>query len=312
MAVTTPRAQGGPMGRRWNRHTGLLFALPALLLMAVFVIYPVGWTIALSLNEGRGLNFGEWVGLDNYVQLLTSDRLFLDLSQFPPSGALMNNVLWLILYPTLCVGLGLVFATVATRVRYEASFKALIFVPQAIAAAAVAVIWRFVYFPSSDTGALNAALGTVGIEAVSWLGNRDTVNYAIIVAAVWASTGFALVILSAAIKGIPSEIMEASRVDGATEWQLFRRIIVPMVSLPIAVVTVTLVINVIKLFDLIYIMTKGGPANSSRVIGYSMFRETFEGRDGGYGAAIAVVMLLLVVPFMLINIRRFRSEAVRS
>lgn len=296
-----------------NRYVGLLFALPALLLMAIFVVYPVGWTVALSFNDGRGLNFGEWVGFDNYVQLLTQDRLFLDLSEFPPSGAVMNNVLWLLLYPTLCIGLGLVFATVATRVRYEGTFKALIFVPQAIAAAAVAIIWRFVFSPDAETGVLNAALDNLpGFDPIAWLGNRDTVNYALITASVWASTGFALVILSAAIKGIPSEILEASRVDGATEWQVFRRVIVPMVSLPIAVIGVTLIINVIKLFDLIYIMTRGGPSNASRVIGYSMFRETFEGRDGGYGAAIAVIMLLFVLPFMFFNIRRFRGEAVRS
>lgn len=311
MAISAAGPQRRGLGI--NRYVGLLFALPALILMAIFVIYPVGWTIALSFNDGRGLNFGEWVGLDNYVQLLTRDRLFLDLSEFPPSGAVMNNVLWLLLYPVLCIGLGLVFATVATRVRYEGAFKALIFVPQAIAAAAVAIIWRFVFFPDPGTGVLNAALtAATPIDPIAWLGNRDTVNYALITAQVWASTGFALVILSAAIKGIPAEILEASRVDGATEWQAFRRIIVPMVSLPIAVIAVTLVINVVKLFDLIYIMTRGGPSNASRVIGYSMFRETFEARNGGYGAAIAVLMLLLVIPFIFFNIRRFRSEAVQS
>lgn len=311
MAISRPDPRGTGIG--WSRYVGLVFAAPALLLMAIFVIYPVGWTIALSFNDGRGLNFGEWVGLDNYVELLTRDRLFIDFSHFPPSGAVMNNVLWLLLYPVLCIGLGLIFATVATRVRYEAAFKALIFVPQAIAAAAVAIIWRFVFSPDPTTGVLNAAIGAVTpIDAIAWLGNRDIVNYALITAQIWASTGFALVILSAAIKGIPSEILEASRVDGATELQVFRRIIVPMVSLPIAVIAVTLVINVIKLFDLIYIMTRGGPSNASRVIGYSMFRETFEGRDGGYGAAIAVVMLLVVLPFMFFNVRRFRADAVQS
>jgi alpha-glucoside transport system permease protein len=119
-----------------------------------------------------------------------------------------------------------------------------------------------------------------------------------------------MVVLSAAIKGISEDVLEAARVDGATEWQIFRRIQLPLLSLPISVVTVWLIINVIKLFDLIYIMTKGGPGGASRVIAYTMYTETFIGGNGGYGAAVAVVMLLLIIPIMFFNIRRFRTSAV--
>ncbi|HEX2844247.1 MAG TPA: sugar ABC transporter permease, partial [Candidatus Limnocylindria bacterium] len=140
----------------------------------------------------------------------------------------------------------------------------------------------------------------------------DTVNWALIAVGIWGSVGFATVILSAAIKGISSEVLEAARVDGATESQIFWRVIVPMVSLPISVVAVTLIVNVVKLFDLIYVMTGGGPGASSRVIAFSMYQEAFPQGQFGYGATIAIVMLLLLIPVMIFNVRRFRAEAVQQ
>ena len=281
--------------------------------MLVFfgLIVPVIWTVAMSVNRTRGLNFGdEWIGLDNYQRLLTRDSRFLDTDEFPWTGAVINNVKWLIIYPVTCIILGLLTAVLATRVRYESTFKAIIFVPMAISATAVGVIWRFVYSPDPSLGALNALFGVFGADPVSWLGREDTVNYAIILAYVWASTGFVMVVLSAALKGISQEVIEAARTDGATEWDIFRRIQFPLLSLPIAVVTVWMVINVIKVFDIIYVMTTGGPGGASRVIAYSYYIETFENGKGGYGAAVAVLMLLFIIPIMVWQIRRFRTEAV--
>ena len=287
------------------------FVLPAIAFVFFGLIVPVLWTIALSFNRTRGLNFGEeWLGFENYERLLTRDRRFLNTDEFPWAGALINNIRWLIVYPVLCIVLGLITAVLATRVRYEAVFKAIIFVPMAISATAVAVIWRFVYSPDADLGALNAVLGVFGGDPVSWLGRADTVNYAIIVGYVWASTGFVMVVLSAALKGISQEVIEAARTDGATEWDIFRRVQLPLLSLPIAVVTVWMIINVIKVFDIIYAMTTGGPGGASRVIAYSYYVETFENGKGGYGAAVAIVMLVLVIPVMIWQIRRFRTEAV--
>jgi alpha-glucoside transport system permease protein len=180
----------------------------------------------------------------------------------------------------------------------------------AISATAVGIIWLFVYSPDTNQGVLNAILHGFGHSPISWLGRPDTVNYALIFAYIWASTGFVMVVLSAAIKGIPSEILEAARADGAGEWPIFWRIIVPMLSLPISIVTIWLFINVIKLFDLIYVMTGGGPGTSSRVIAFSMYYETFPNGQPGYGAAVAVIMLLLVLPVMIVNVRRFRSSRV--
>src|SRR5262249_55954136 len=150
-------------------------------------------------------------------------------------------------------GLGL--AVLAVRVRYERAVKTVIFVPMAIAATAVGIIWLLVYSPNADIGVLNALLRALGFHAHPWLGNPGLVNYALIFAYIWASVGFVMVVLSAAIKGIPTEIMEAARVDGAGEWSIFRRIMIPMLSLPISVVTIWLFINVIKVFDIIYVMT---------------------------------------------------------
>jgi alpha-glucoside transport system permease protein len=307
-AMAPPATRTPGAGISW---AALFFLAPAALLLAVFLVYPTIYTVVLGFNRGRAGEFSEWVGLDNWVRLFTKDPAFLKLG-FPPSGAMWNNVLWIIFYVSLTVLLGLVIAVVATRVRYEALIKAVVFIPQAIAATSLAVIWRFVYAPDPNTGLLNAALGTANVGPISLLGNPDTVNWALIAVGIWGSVGFATVILSAAIKGISSEVLEAARVDGASETQIFWRVIVPMVSLPISVVAVTLVVNVIKLFDLIYVMTTGGPGTSSRVIAFSMYQEAFPQGQFGYGATIATVMLLLLVPVMIFNIRRFRAEAVQQ
>ncbi len=302
-----PAFMGGG-GWQWLAFTG-----PAILLLLVFLVYPTVWTVVLSFYEGRGRNlFSEFVGLENYTRLFTEDRRFLDLDKFPPGGAIWNNVLWAILYTGLCLIFGLLIAVLAARVRYESLVKAVIFLPMAIAATAVALIWKFVYSPNPNLGVINAVLDGIGITPIPFLGREGTVNYALIFANVWASAGFAMVVLSAALKGISQEVIEAARTDGATEWDIFKRIQLPLLSLPISVVTVWLLINVIKLFDLIYIATAGGPNGQSRVIGYFMFTETFEGGRYGYGSAIAVVMLLLIIPIMAFNIKRFRSEAVQG
>ena len=301
----TSKKPGG--GFSW---AALFFLGPAALLLAVFLVYPTIYTLFLSFNRGRAGAFSEWVGFDNWVRLFTADPNFLRLG-FPPSGALWNNVLWIVFYVSLTVLLGLLIAVMATRVKYEAPIKAIVFLPQAIAATSLAVIWRFVYSSDPNTGLLNSILGIGNIGPVSLLGNPDTVNWALIAVGIWGSVGFATVILSAAIKGISSEVLEAARVDGATESQIFWRIIVPMVSLPISVVTVTLIVNVIKLFDLIYVMSKGGPGSESRVVAFAMYQEAFPQGQFGYGAAIAMVMLLMLIPVMIFNIRRFRAEAVQ-
>jgi len=284
---------------------------PAALLLLIFLVFPAVYTLALSFNRGRGGQFSEWVGLTNFINLFTNDPNFLRLG-FPPAGALWNNVLWLVFYVFLSVAVGLLIAVMATRVRYEAIIKAIVFLPMAIAATAIGVIWSFVYFPNANTGLLNGFLGVFDVGPAAFLGSTDTVNWAIIAVGVWGSVGFCTVILSAALKGISTEVLEAARVDGASERAIFFRIIIPMISLPIAVVSVTLVVNVIKLFDLPYVMTRGGPGASSRTIAFSMYQEAFPQGRFGYGAAIAIVMLLLLIPVLIYNVGRFRSDRVTA
>ena len=296
-----------PAGRR--SFAPVLFLLPASLLLVVFLLYPTVYTILLSFNRGRNGTFNEWVGLDNYARLF-SDPDFLNLATFPPSGALWNNVLWIIFYTSIVIFVGLLIAVVAARVRYEAIIKAVVFIPMAIAATALAVIWKFVYSPDANIGLLNAILGTVGIAPISWLGDQVLVNAALIAVGIWGSVGFATVILSAAVKSIPGEVIEASRMDGASETRIFFRIILPMVSLPVSVLAVTLIVNVIKLFDLIYVMTFGGPGKASRVIAFTMYQQAFQAGQWGYGSAVAVVMLVVLIPVIFFNVRRFRAKAV--
>jgi alpha-glucoside transport system permease protein len=252
------RSARGPESPKWG--TTILFLTPAGVLLLVFLIYPAIYTVLLSFNRGRNGIFNEWVGLDNYARLF-ADPDFLNFSTFPPSGALWNNVLWLLLYVSIVIFFGLILAVVAARVRYEAVLKAIVFIPMAISATALAVIWKFVYSPD-NIGLLNAILGAVGIGPVAWLGDQGIVNFALIAVGIWGSVGFATVILSAAVKSIPAEVIESARVEGANERQIFFRMILPMVSLPVSVLAVTLVVNVIKLFDLIFVMT-GPPSQSS-------------------------------------------------
>jgi len=301
------RRARGPESPKWGAT--ILFLLPAGLLLVVFLVYPAIYTVLLSFNRGRNGVFNEWVGLDNYARLF-SDASFINLSSFPPSGALWNNILWIVFYTSIVIFLGLIIAVVAARVRYESVIKAIVFIPMSIAATALAVIWKFVYSPDTNIGLLNAILGAVGVAPVSWLGDPELVNYALIAVGIWGSVGFATVILSAAVKGIPAEVIESARVEGATERQIFFRMILPMVSLPMSVLAVTLVINVIKLFDLIFVMTGGGPGKSSQVIAMTMFQQAFEAGQYGFGSAVAVVMLVLLIPIMVFNVRRFRTAAV--
>ena len=298
-----------------SRVTPWLFVAPAALLIAVLIIYPTFWTVRLSLYGGQGFNFTNFVGLQNFVRLLTQDPNFLDLSQFPPRGAVVNNVLWLVTYTPLVLAIGLIIAVLADRVRYESYIKSVIFLPMAISATAAGVIWLFVYSPNPSIGLLNAVLTALipGFQPIAWTGSVDLINPAIIAAAIWINAGFVMVILSAALKGIPAEILEAARVDGANGLQIFARIQVPLLGPTISVVAVTMIIYVIKMFDLIYVMggQNGGPLGAARVIAFTQYVETFNSGRAGYGSAVAVIMLIVVIPIMLLNLRRFRAEAGR-
>lgn len=297
----------------WRRHlSGWLFVAPAILLIGAFVIYPMLCTVRLSFFDGVGYEPRQYVGLRNYIRLLTQDPFFLKLGKFPPSGSLVNNGVWLLLFPTLTIGFGLIIAVLADKVRYEAVLKAVIFMPMAISYTAAGVIWRFMYSPDPKLGLLNAVLVALvpGFRPISWTGDVRFVNIAIISAAVWMSTGFAMVVLSAGIKALPREFIESARVDGASSWKVFRYIQLPLLGPTLSFLLITDVIAVIKVYDLVYVMggATGGPAGAARVIAFTQYIEAFQSARIGYGSAVAVFMMLLILPMMALNVRRFRQE----
>lgn len=279
-----------------------LWVGPALLLLTFYLIYPTINTAYLSLLDRDSTEF---VGLGNYIDFFTSDATLV---------ALRNNVLWIIFFTLLTVTLGLLIAVLFDRVSYEATVKALIFMPMALSFVAAGVIWKLMYdFQPPirpQTGTLNAMVTMFGADPVAWLVNRSTNNPALIWVGVWMWTGFAMVILSAGLKGIPTEIIEAARVDGANEFQILRRITIPMLSSTIAVVATTMVIWALKVFDIVYVMTNGN--FGTEVLANRMYKEMFNFRHFGRASAIAIVLLLAIIPVMLANIRRFREqEAIR-
>ena len=271
---------------------------PALLILAVYLLYPTATTIYWSLFGPRSREF---VGLANYAYALGSPDLHV---------AFRNNLLWIVVVTLGSVGLGLLIAVLVDRVRYEAAAKTLIFLPMAISAVGAAVIWRFVYEyrppGTPQIGLLNGLLAAARINPVPWLVNLWTDNFALMAIQIWLMTGFCMVVVSAALKSIPKEVLEAARVDGANELQIFWRVIVPMVSSTIAVVATTVVIGVLKVFDIVLVMTNGN--FETEVIANRMYKEMFQFRDFGHASAIAVILLLAIVPVMVINIRRFQQQ----
>lgn len=279
-----------------------VWLLPALLFLGVFLVWPTVITFFRSFYNQAGSSF---VGLANYQWFFGSPDAL---------TSLRNNVIWVVLLTGITVGLGLLIAVLVDRVRYEAFAKAVIFVPLAISATASGAIWRFMfaYQPPGQpqTGTLNAVLGVAGAGPLAWL----TISTAafntilLIIVFAWAWTGFAMVIISAAYKGISRELLEAARVDGATEWNVFRRIILPLLLPTLAVISTTMIITALKAFDIVYVMT-GGQYDTG-VIAYTMYREMFTDNNFGRASAVAVVLLVAIVPVMAINVRRFRTQEV--
>lgn len=211
------------------------------------------------------------------------------------------------------VGLGLFIAVLVDKVKYESLAKAIIFMPMAISFVGAGIIWKFVYTYGTtqvQIGLINAVLGRFGVEPIAWLSTPKLNTYALIIVGIWIWTGFCMTILSAALKGVPTELLEAARVDGATEWRVFWMITVPIIMPTIIVVITTMVINVLKLFDLVYVMTGGN--SGSDVIANRMYTEMYVNYNPGRGTAVAVVLIVLIIPFVIINIRRFlEQEAIR-
>ncbi|MEJ5241255.1 MAG: sugar ABC transporter permease [Anaerolineales bacterium] len=297
-----------PTITRQGRLVPWLYLAPALVIMLIFIVFPVFNTISLSLKDKTGTRSAEvscvagepcWGKFENYRYALTHPEM---------TQALRNNALWLLLMVPGTVIVGLLFALLADRVPYESLAKSIIFMPMAISFVGAGVIWRFVYHIESgggkQIGLLNALLLKLGANPVAFLSNPAINNYALMVVGVWLWAGFCMTVLSAAIKGLPSDVLEAARVDGTNEWQLFWRIILPMIAPTLLVVTTTMVINVLKIFDIVFVMTGGN--FGTEVIANRMFKLIVT--DTGRSMAITVLLIVLTIPMMLFNVYRFRLQ----
>jgi len=226
---------------------------------------------------------------------------------------LRNNLLWLVLASTLTVGLGLLVAVLIDRVKIERVVKSALFIPMAISFVAAGVIWKFVYAfePAGETqiGLLNGIVTFFGGNPVSWITQAAISNFALIAVFTWMWTGYCMVILSAALKGIPDEIIEAAKIDGASRFTLFWRVMVPMISSTMAVVTTTMVISILKIFDVVYVMTGGN--YHTNVIALNFYQQLFTFNDNGQAGALAVFLLILVIPVMYYNVRAMREGGAR-
>ncbi len=294
VVATAPPSRKG-RGISW---WALAWIAPAVILMLLFFIYPFIQTIIWSFQNADSTAS---VGLRNYVRVFTQPGLL---------EVLRNNALWLVLATVLTVGLGLIVAVLVDRVKIESVIKSTLFIPMAISFVGASIIWRFVYdyAPAGQTqiGLLNAILGLFGVPPQSWLTNPAFDNFALIAIYVWMWTGFSMVIISAALKGIPDDVIEAARIDGASRWNMFWQVTIPLISPTLGVVTITMLINILKIFDVVYVET-GGNYHTS-VIAMEFYNQLFNFSNYGLASALAILLTILVLPVMIINVRRMRRE----
>ncbi len=278
------------------------YVLPAFLVIGLFLIYPAVQTIVYSFANAQSTAF---VGFENYTDLL-GQRDF--------QTTLINTLLWITIAPTFVVALGLLVAVLADRLSPggEKLSKTLIFLPMAISGVASAAIWRFVYEvrPQGTTqiGLQNAIVTALGFDPIAWL-QVDTFklnSLLLMVILVWAQVGFAMVLLSAAIKSVPEETLEAARIDGANERQTFFRVVVPQIWGTVVTVFITVLIGVMKIFDVVYVMT-GGNFNTN-VVAVRFFQELITNGNAGRAAAIVVMLMIAIIPIMIYQVRHFRAE----
>jgi len=282
---------------RWREmRTAYLFILPAIVVYFVFVLIPAVQSVHISLFHWSGLSAEmEWAGLDNYVTMFTADAVF--------RRALANSIIATSVLAIVPTALGLGFAALFSTLRGGGAYRSAVFFPYLISMVAVGLIWAWIYNPR--VGAIDAVLDAVGLGSLihNWLGERSTALAFSLIPAIWRFTGFSIVIFYAAIQSIPVDLYEAAKVDGASAWQSFWRITLPLVRQAMIIVVVWMTMDALKLFDLIWVLTKGGPNHATEVLATWMYTRTFRHFKMGYGSAMGVVLFLMIFAFSLIYIR---------
>lgn len=272
-----------------------VFVGPALAILSWYLLIPTLRTLYASFF---GPDTEAFVGLENYVFAFTNPKML---------ESFRNNLWWLIIGTSLSVGFGLLIAVLADRSDFETIAKSLIFLPMAISFVGAGVIWRFIYFykpPSQEQiGLLNAILVGLGGEPNAWLTLRPWNNFFLIIILVWLQTGYAMVLLSAALKGVPEELLEAGRIDGANEVQIFFNILIPYIKGTIITVSTTILILTLKIFDIVFVMTNGN--YGTEVMASQQYKQMFKFQDFGKGSAVAIILLIAVIPVMWYNLKQF-------
>ena len=289
-AVRRPRSREGVLG--------LFFLLPTLLLLAIGLVVPAIRTTLLSFMDKNSQN---WVGLDNYTWMFSQDEIV---------KVLTNTLVWVVLVPVVATAVGLIYAVMVDKARFEAAAKSLIFMPMAISFVGAGIIWKFVYAYRSEEqeqiGLLNQIVVALGGTPQQWLLNPPLNTLLLIVVMVWIQAGFAMVVLSAAIKAIPADIVEAARLDGVTPWQMFWKVTLPSIRPALIVVVVTISIATLKVFDIVRTMTNGN--YETGVVANQMYDQAFRFGETGQGSALAVFLFVLVIPIVIYQIRNLRQQ----
>ncbi|MEO3776934.1 sugar ABC transporter permease [Micromonospora sp. B11E3] len=294
-------ASGAPLPRRPKPREGMFaffFLLPAVLLLLVGLVVPAIRTMLLSFMDGSSV---DWVGFRNYTWMFSDDSIV---------RVLINTLVWVLLVPLITTAFGLLYAVLVDRARFESVAKSLIFMPMAISFVGAAIIWKFVYAFRGDgqeqIGLLNQIVVSLGGEPKQWLLDPPLNTLLLIVIMIWIQAGFAMVVLSAAIKAIPADIVEAARLDGVSPWQMFWQITMPSIRPALIVVVVTLSIATLKVFDIVRTATNGNYDTS--VIANEMYNQAFRYGENGQGSALAVFLFVLVVPIVIYQIRNLRQQ----
>lgn len=291
-------------GRHWGRYrAGYLFVLPSFLLYLVFMIYPFFYSIYLSFTDWNGATqVKNFVGLQNYRDLFSDELLW---------TALKHNLIWVVIGTISPMVIGLLLAVLLwRRPRGFTLFRTVFFMPQVLSPVVIAIVWGWIYNPIF--GLLNQSLDRVGLESVSrgWLGDPDFALYAVLVAAIWAETGFVFVVFLAGLQNVSKDLLEAATLDGANAWRRFKDVTIPQLSNVINVVTALLLIGGFSVFDIIFVMTAGGPANATEVIATYTYTEAFTQNRIGYSTTLSLIMTVISLVASVVFIRlRERREA---
>lgn len=287
IALPAQALRAGRARRGWTRHrAGILFVLPAFLLYALFVVYPFFQSLYFSLTSWDGVSATKpFVGLQNYRELIRDNLLWRSLG---------HNVIWVVIGTIAPMVVGLFLAVLLWgRPRGFTLFRTVYFLPQVLSPVIIAIVWQWIYNPIF--GILNVGLDRIGLENVSrgWIGDPDVALYAVLAAAIWAETGFVFVIFLAGLQNVNRDLIDAATIDGANAWQRFWNVIIPQLSNVLTVVTALLLVGGFSVFDIVFVMTAGGPNNATELIATYTYKEAFTQNRVGYASALSLVITVL-------------------